>query len=71
MANSMFSQFGNNIPANPFSQIIEQAKKLKQTFQGNPRETVQQLLNSGQMTQEQFNQYSQIAQQVVQSMQNK
>lgn len=71
MANSMFSQFGNNIPVNSFSQIIEQAKQLKRTLQGNPRETVQQLLNSGQMTQEQFNQYSQIAQQVVRSMQNK
>ena len=64
MANPLFDSFGNN----PFQQIINEAKKFKETFSGNPREEVQRLLNSGEMTQEQFNQYSQIAQQVIQAM---
>lgn len=35
--------------------IISQFEKFKSTFNGNPRDIVQGLLNTGQMTQEQFN----------------
>ena len=36
--------------------------KFRSTLQGDPKQQVQDLLNSGQMTQEQFNQLSQMAQ---------
>ena len=65
MANPLFNTFGNN---NPFEQLIKEAKEFKKTFNGNPREEVQKLLNSGRMTQQEFNTYSQIAQQVAQMM---
>lgn len=53
---------------NPFMQIMKEAQNLKNTFKGNPREEVQKLLNSGEMSQADFNRYSQIAQQVMQMM---
>ena len=56
---------------NPFMQIMQEAQKLKNTFKGNPREEVQRLLNSGELSQADFNRYSQIAQQVMQFMGNK
>lgn len=70
MGNPLFNQFGNNPQNNPFAQIVREAQQLKNTFKGNPQEEVQRLLNSGQMTQQQFNQYSQIANQVLQFMNN-
>lgn len=63
MANPLFSQFGGQ-QVNPMQQLVEDARKLKQTMQ-NPRAEVERLLQSGQMSQLQFNQFSQIAQQIV------
>ena len=65
MANPLFNGMGQ---INPLTNIIQQAQELKRNFTGNPRDEVQKLLNSGRMTQQQFNYYSQIAQQVVQAM---
>ena len=64
--NPLFNAMGKQ--SNPIDNIMKQAQDLKKSFSGNPREEVQKLLNSGQMTQQQFNQYSQIAQQVIQAM---
>lgn len=63
MANPLFSQFGGQ-QTNPMQQLIADARRLRNTVQ-NPRETVQQLVASGQMSQDQFNQFAQIAQQIV------
>lgn len=65
MPNPLYDMAMNN---NPFSQIMQEAQKLKETFKGNPKEEVQKLLNSGTMSQQQFNQYSQMAQQIMQAM---
>ena len=66
MANPLFSTFGNN---NQFGNLIQQAQAFKRQFANiNPRAEVERLLNSGQMSQQQFNEYSQIAQQVAQMM---
>lgn len=68
MTNPLFNALGgNNIP-NPFSEIIRQAEEIQKTFQGNPREEVQKLLNSGAMSQSQFNALSKQAQQIMQFM---
>ena len=63
MPNPLFSQFGGQ-QVNPMQQLVEDARKLKQTMQ-DPRAEVERLLQSGQMSQSQFNQFSQIAQQIV------
>ena len=68
MANKLYNQFG--IRNNPFEQIAQQARDFRRQFNGNPRQEVERLLASGRMTQQQFNQYSQIAQQVAQFMGN-
>ena len=71
MANHLYKQYNQPINDNGLSQIIEQAKQMRKTFNGNPQQVVQNLLNSGQMSQSQFNQLSQIANQVIQAMGNK
>ena len=64
MANSLY----NSMNHNPFEQIIAEARNFKRTFNGNPRQVVENLLNSGQMSQAEFNRLSQIAQQVMSAM---
>lgn len=64
MANSLFTQFGNQPPNNGLMQIMAQAQELQKTFNGNPKEEVERLLNSGQMSQEQFNRFAQMANQI-------
>lgn len=64
MANSLFTQFGNQPPNNGLMQIMAQAQDLQKTFDGNPREEVERLLNSGQMSQDQFNKFAQMANQI-------
>lgn len=61
----MFPLFGQNQNGNVFNnpiQMIQQFNQFRQTFQGDPKQQVQNLLNSGQMSQEQFNQLSSMAQ---------
>ena len=66
MSNPLFSTFGNN---NQFENLIQQAQEFKRQFANiNPRAEVERLLNSGEMSQADFNRYSQIAQQVAQMM---
>lgn len=69
MPNPIYNYMANQ--NNQFMQIMQEAQKLKNTFKGNPREEVQRLLNSGELSQADFNRYSQIAQQVVHMMGNK
>ena len=69
MSNSLFDQFGRQ--NNPLEQLAQQARDFRKQFSGNPRQEVERLLQTGAMSQSQFNQYSQIAQQVVQMMGNK
>lgn len=66
MSNPLFNSFGNN---NQVNNIMKQVEDFKKQFSNiNPRAEVEKLLNSGQMSQSQFNQYSQIAQQIGQMM---
>ena len=63
MANPLFGQFGGQ-QVNPVQQLVEDARKLKQTMQ-NPRAEVERLLQTGAMSQQKFNELSQIAQQII------
>lgn len=66
MANALFNQFGRQ--NNPFEQLAQQARDFRKQFSGNPRQEVERLLRTGQMSQKTFNELSQVAQQVVQFM---
>ena len=46
--------------------FLNQFSQFKSTFTGNPEQQVKQLLNSGKMSQEQFNQFAQTANQLRQ-----
>lgn len=69
MSNALYNQFGRQ--NNPLEQLAQQAREFQKQFKGSPRQEVERLLQTGQMSQSQFNQYSQIAQQVAQFMGNK
>lgn len=66
MANPLFNTMGNQ--TNPMADIIRQAKDFRKQFTGNPRQEVERLLQTGQMSQADFNRFSQVAQQVIQAM---
>ena len=55
--NLLFQQMQGN-------SLIERFKQFQQTFKGNPQQQVQQLLNSGRISQSQYNQAVQMAQQL-------
>lgn len=63
MSNPLYGQFGGQ-QTNPMQQLVADARKLRQTMQ-NPRAEVERLLQTGQMSQQKFNELSQIAQQIV------
>lgn len=57
--NNLFNEImGNN------NDLISQFNKFKSSFQGNPREKVQQLLDSGQMSQAEYERLSKMATQL-------
>lgn len=68
MANKLYQSMGAQ--NNPFEQLAQQARDFRKQFSGNPRQEVERLLRTGAMSQKTFNELSQIAQQVVQFMDN-
>ena len=64
MANPFFNpNGGNNFQPDSRGNIFAQFQQFRNNFRGDPRQQVQDLLNSGRMSQEQFNYLSQLAQQ--------
>lgn len=64
MSNPLFNQFGNGFMNNGISQIMGEVNRLRQTIK-NPKQEVEKLLNSGAMSQQQFNEFSQMASQIM------
>lgn len=62
--NPLFNALNVVQQANPMQQLISDARRLRNTVQ-NPRAEVERLLQTGQMSQSQFNKFSQIAQQII------
>lgn len=56
--NPLFNMLGGNRSALPqnMQSMMAQFQQFKNMVKGDPREQVQQMLNSGQITQEQYNQ---------------
>ena len=61
MSNPLFSILGGQ---NPMNMLLSRFQQFQQTFHGDPRQQVQQLLNSGRVNQQQYNQAVQMAQQL-------
>ena len=49
MGNPLFNTYGNN-------NVIQKFMQFKNSYNGDPKQQIQQMLNSGQLTQEQYNQ---------------
>lgn len=62
MSNPLFGLLGGR-SAGP--NIWGQFQQFARTVKGNPQQLVQQLMDSGRMSPEQFRQYSQIANSIV------
>lgn len=62
MASNIFNLLGGQSALPPNMQaILSQFQQFKQGFKGDPREQIQQLLNSGRISQSQYNQAVQMA----------
>lgn len=61
--NPLYQQL-NNSPS--MGNLISKFQQFKQTFSGNPQQIVQQMLSSGKISQEQYNQAVQMANQFKQ-----
>lgn len=69
MSNPLFQQMGGMMQAmNPMAMVMQRFNQFKQTFRGDPRQQVQQLLNSGRITQAQYDAAVQQANQLMQMM---
>lgn len=64
MANQLFNMLGGQQQMNPMTNLVNQLNQFRQSFSGDPKQQVQQLLNSGRMSQSQYNQLSQMATQI-------
>ena len=64
MANQLFNMLGGQQNMNPMTNLVNQLNQFRQSFSGDPKQQVQQLLNSGRMSQNQYNQLSQMATQI-------
>ena len=62
--NPLFNALNGGQQTNPMQQLVSEARQLKQTIQ-NPRAEVERLLQTGQMSQQDFNKYSQMANQIL------
>lgn len=69
--NPLYNLLGGqaSVPAN-MKGILNQFQQFKNSFSGDPKQTVQQLLNSGRISQAQYDQAVQMANQ-LQNMLNK
>lgn len=69
MANPLFHALGGGRPTamndGGFGTMMQDFARFRQTFSGDPQAEVQRLLNSGQMTQAQYNQLTAVAGQIM------
>lgn len=66
MSNPLFNALGGGKMSGAmgqFQQMMQQFQQFRQNFQGDPKQEVQNLLQSGKMSQQQLNQLQAMAQQ--------
>lgn len=57
--NPLYERFGSQPSQN--QSMLQQFNQFASNFRGDPKAKVEELIRSGQMTKEQFNEYSQMA----------
>ena len=60
MSNPLYDQFNNR----PTGDMLTQFNRFRQNFRGNPQQMIQQMLNTGQISQDQLNMAMQKANQL-------
>ena len=72
MNNPLFQQLGAQLNGHNVSggmgNMMQRFQQFQQMFRGDPRQQVQQLLNSGKVSQQQYNNAVQMAQQMQRMM---
>ena len=66
--NPLYNVLQGNLPTGPQNGIIGQFQRFKSMFKGDAKQQIQQMLNSGQITQQQYNQAVQLANQFQQML---
>lgn len=61
MANPLFNLMGSAMLPGNLGNLLQQFNEFKRTFRGNPQEQIQQMLNSGKLSQAQYDQAVQMA----------
>lgn len=56
---------------NPMNVFMQRFQQFRQNFSGNPQEQIQNLMNSGKVSQEQYNSAYQMAQQMMRMISGK
>jgi vancomycin permeability regulator SanA len=65
MSNPLYTQMGGGMPMN---NIMQRFQQFQQMFKGDPRQQVQNLLNSGRVSQSQYDQAVKMAQNLQRMM---
>ena len=65
MSNPLFGMIGN---MNPMAGMIQKFQQFQQMFRGDPQAQIQQMMNSGKISQDQYNRAVQMAQQMRRMM---
>ena len=71
MSNPLYSMMGGGMPGGMgggMGNMMQRFQQFQSMFKGDPRQQVQQLLNSGKVSQQQYNQAVQMAQQLQRMM---
>lgn len=63
MANQLYNQMMSG--GNQQNNFLQRFNQFRQNFSGNPQQQIQQMLNSGQISQEQYNRAVQQAQNIM------
>ena len=53
--NPLFDLLNGGAPQSNMLGMLQRFQQFKNTFKGDPRQQIQQMLNSGQISQEQYN----------------
>ena len=59
---------GMNNPMGNMQQMMQRFQQFRQSFQGDPQQQIQQMLNSGRISQQDYNSAYQMAQQFQRMM---
>lgn len=63
MSNPLYSALGGSSPIGNMSQMVQSFNQFRQTFKGDPKQKVMEMLQSGQISQAQLNQAQNMANQ--------